>query len=98
MNRRFQFRTSRLLLVTAILAVWVAVFVGAYQNLRSHNSGQPRFEWVANICFVVIPTLLLAWLAAVIVRALGKKSILAACCGAAAYIAFVAWLSWATSP
>jgi hypothetical protein len=94
MSQRFRFGTRRLLLATAVLAVWVAVFVNGYQRLRSVNSIPPRFEWAADICLVVIPTLFLAWLAANIVRALGKSSILAACCAAAAYIALIASLSW----
>ena len=98
MSQRFRFTTRRLLLVTAVLAVWVAVFVNGYQTLPSDPSNRLvrllvwLLSWAALLCTFLIP----AALAAIIVRALGKRSILAACCGAAIFLAFVAYVSFAT--
>jgi len=95
MHQRIQFTTRRLLLATAVLAVWATVLVKGNQRLRSIESFPPEFQWAAGVGIFVISTLFLAWLAAVIVLALGKKSILAACFGATVYVALIGYLSWA---
>jgi hypothetical protein len=93
MDQQFRFNTRRLLLTTAALAVWVAVLVNGNQKLGRIKQIPPQYEWIVVLTFFVVPTLLLTWLAAVIVRTLARKSILAACCGLVAYVAFIVFLS-----
>jgi hypothetical protein len=95
MARRFQFSTRRLLLATAVVAVWSAVLLNAYRFLPSANLDSPLFMSAAIVCFFALPILFLMWLAAVFIKALAKKSNLLACGGTAAFVAFVAFLSWA---
>jgi hypothetical protein len=65
MARRFQFSTRRLLLATAVVAVWSAVLLNACHFLPSVNSESPLFTTAAIICFFALPTVFLMWLAAV---------------------------------
>jgi hypothetical protein len=92
MNPWIRFSTGRLLLATAVLAVWIAVLVAASKRVPSGDSMAP---WVGNLFFVA-STFLQCAVAAVIVRTLGKRSIVAAFLGAGAYVALLGWLSFAT--
>ena len=97
MSQWFRFTTRRLLLVTAVLAVWVAVFVNGYQTLRDPSNDLVwLLVWLLSTSALLGTFIIPAALAAIIVRALGKRSILAACGGAAVFVAFVAYVSWAT--
>lgn len=93
MVQRFHFTTRHLLLVTAVLAVWSAIFV----LLRNRGPLPENVEVAIGAVHLATEFVLFPLGAAWIVLALGKKSILAAVCGAAAYIALIGYLSWFTA-
>ena len=93
MDQRFRFTTRRLLVVTAVLAVWLALFV----SLRNRGPLPENVESAIGVVHLATEFVLLPLGAAWIVLALSKKSLVAAVFGVAAYVALIGYLSWFTA-
>lgn len=80
-------------MATAVLAVWLAVFV----NLRNRGPLPENVESAIGAVHLATEFVLFPLAAAWIVLALGKRSLLAAVFGASAHVALIAYLSWFTA-
>jgi uncharacterized membrane-anchored protein len=92
MPPRFRFTTIRLLLITAVMAVWVAVLAGGFQGITVPAA----ISKALGLAVVVLVPLCFVAMGVLLVRRLGERSLPAAFLGTVAYIALVAYLSWAT--
>lgn len=90
MGQRIRFTTRRLLIATAVLAVWSALFV----ILRNRGPLPENAEVAIGVVLLATAFVLLPLGAAWIVLALSKRSLLAAVCCTSAYIALIAYLFW----